>query len=378
MDLFSDHIQISDLTLATKLFSESRAGFLTLFNNSPVCMSMTSTTLGKRVYKRVNNKFLEKFGYAESEIIGLTSVEVGILDEAESLRVGNLIKENGRLQNDYVKCIAKDGKIVHTVSSIEMMEMNGELYLISFFIDITKMVEQQAIIEQQLQQLEEVNKELESFSYSVSHDLRAPLRAIDGYTRMLEEDFNTVLDEEGKRLLFTVQKNAKKMGHLIDDLLSFARIGKNAIVKTDIDMNALVDEVLHDLENAGNYKAEVKTGNLHPVKGDYALIKQVLINLVSNGIKYSSKKENPVVEITSQIQNDMVMCTIKDNGEGFDMQYASKLFGVFQRLHSEADFEGTGVGLAIVQRIVNKHGGTINATAELGKGATFTFTLPVA
>ncbi len=378
MDLFSNHIQINDLAAATKLFSESRAGFLTLFNNSPVCMSMTTTTPGKRVYKRVNNKFLEKFGYAESEIIGRTSVEVGILDEAESLRVGNLIKENGRFQNDYIKCIAKSGKIVHTVSSIEPMEMNGEMHLISFFIDITKMVEQQTIIEQQLQQLEEVNKELESFSYSVSHDLRAPLRAIDGYARILEEDFNAVLDEEGKRLLFTVQKNAKKMGNLIDDLLSFARLGKKALVKTTIDMNALVEEVLSDLKSAGNYKAEVKTANLHAITGDYALIKQVMINLISNGIKYSSKKENPVVEITSAIQNDRVVYTVKDNGEGFDMQYASKLFGVFQRLHSETDFEGTGVGLAIVQRIVNKHGGTINATAELGKGATFTFSLPLA
>ena len=378
MDLFSDHIQINDLAIATKLFSESKAGFLTLFNNSPLCMSMTTTTPGKRVYKRVNNKFLEKFGYAESEIIGRTSVEIGILDEAESLRVGNFIKENGRFQNDYIKCIAKGGKIVHTVSSIEPMEMNGEMHLISFFIDITKMVEQQAIIEQQLQQLEEVNKEMESFSYSVSHDLRAPLRAISSYTRILNEDYTSVLDEEGKSLLFAVQKNAKKMGNLIDDLLSFARLGKKALVKTNIDMNILVDEVVSDLKIASNYRAEVKAGNLHQVKGDYALIKQVMMNLVSNGIKYSSKKENPIIEITSEIQNDQMVYTVKDNGEGFDMQYAGKLFGVFQRLHSEADFEGTGVGLAIVQRIVNKHGGTINATAELGKGAAFTFTLPVA
>src|SRR6218665_3635279 len=162
MDLFSDNISIENLDKAIRLFRESRDGFVKLFNNSPVCMSMTTTTLGKRTYVHVNNKFLEKFGFSEEEIIGRTSIEIGILDTEESLRVGSIIKEKGRLQNDYVKCIAKDGQIVHTVSSIETMEMNGEAYLVSFFIDITKIIEQQHIIEQHVQQLETVNKELEA------------------------------------------------------------------------------------------------------------------------------------------------------------------------------------------------------------------------
>jgi len=377
MDLFADDLKLEDLAIVTKLFKESRAGFLQLFNNSPVCMSMTTTTLGKRVYVRVNKKFLEKFEFDESEIIGRTSVEIGILDEAESLKVGNIIKEKGRLQNDYVKCITKSGNIVHTVSSIEEMEMNGETYLVSFFVDITKIIEQQAVIEQHMQQLAAVNKELEAFSYSVSHDLRAPLRAIDGYTRILEEDFNTVLDEEGKKMLSLVQQNAKKMTHLIDDLLDFARLGKKAILKEDINMNSLMEEVLMDMKKT-NHKAEIKVGNLHPVKGDNALIRQVLINLVSNAIKYSSKKEKPLIEISSESKDRLITYTIKDNGEGFDMQYIDKLFGVFQRLHRSDEFEGTGVGLAIVQRIINKHGGIIQAEAEVGKGATFRFTLPEA
>jgi PAS domain S-box-containing protein len=142
---------------------------------------MTTTTLGKRVYVRVNKKFLEKFGFSEVEVIGRASVEIGILDAEESVKVGAIIKEKGRLQNDYVKCLTKEGEIVHTVSSIEMMEVKGEAYLVSFFVDITKMIKQQAIIERHAQQLEAMNKELESFSYSVSHDLRGPLRAINGY-----------------------------------------------------------------------------------------------------------------------------------------------------------------------------------------------------
>lgn len=376
MDLFTENISIESLDVATRLFRESRAGFLTLFYNSPICMSMTTTTLGKRVYVRVNKKFLEKFGFDESEIIGKTSVEIGILDAEESVRVGAIIKEKGRLHNDYVKCIAKDKSIVHTVSSIEFMEMNGETYLISFFVDITKVIEQQQIIEQHMQQLDAINKELEAFSYSVSHDLRAPLRAIDGYTRILGEDYNSLFDEEGKRLLSAVQSNAHKMGNLIDALLAFAKLGKRSIQKSDIDMNALINEVLSDLKNASQHKAIIKTGLLHPVKGDPALLKQVVVNLISNAVKYSSKKEQPIVEINSELKNNQVLYTVKDNGEGFDMAYADKLFGVFQRLHSAAEFEGTGVGLATVQRIINKHGGTIWAEAEVGKGAMFSFTLP--
>jgi len=287
-----------------------------------------------------------------------------------------MIKEKGRLQNDYVKCISKNGKIVHTVSSIEMMEMNGEEYLVSFFVDITKIVEQQTVIEQHAQQLESVNKELEAFSYSVSHDLRAPLRAISGYSKMLEEDFSTILDDEGKKLLYAVQQNAQRMGHLIEDLLAFARLGKKTVQQTSIDMNILIDEVLNELESASTYVAEIKKGVFHPVNGDYSLMKQVMVNLISNGMKYSSKKENPLVEINSVIQNGQVIYTVKDNGAGFDMKYADKLFGVFQRLHSAEEFEGTGVGLAMVKRIINKHGGTISAQAEPGKGATFSFSLP--
>jgi PAS domain S-box-containing protein len=377
MDLFSDHLKVEDLDIALRLFRESRMGFLQLFDNSPVCMSMTTTTPGRRVYQRVNKKFLEKFGFTETEIIGHTSTEIGILDEEESLRVGNIIKEKGRLQNDYVKCLTKSGDIVHTVSSIENMEINHESFLVSFFVDVTQIFEQQAIIEQHAQQLEAMNKELEAFSYSVSHDLRAPLRAINGYTKILEDDFSSLFDEEGKRTLAAVQRNAQKMNILIDNLLDFAMLGRKPLHKKEIDLTRLTEEVWTDLKKETNHHAQLRMHTLHSIQGDEALLQQVMVNLISNAVKYSSRKENPLVEITSEARGHFIAYIIRDNGVGFDKQYAHRLFGVFQRLHSVREFEGTGIGLATVQRIVNKHGGTIQADSEAGKGAVFTFTLPV-
>ncbi len=231
-------------------------------------------------------------------------------------------------------------------------------------------------LERKNEELESVNKELESFSYSVSHDLRAPLRAIDGYTRILEDDFEKVLGEQGNSLLKVIQLNSKKMNTLINDLLAFSRLGKKPVSKTLLDMNEIVSNILKTDEIKIN-NAEIKVGSLHNVQGDSILINQVLTNLISNAVKYSSKKTNPIIEITSKKGEGEICYQIKDNGDGFDMKYYSKLFGVFQRLHSSNDFEGTGVGLAIVQRIINKHGGRIWAEAEVEKGAIFSFTLPI-
>lgn len=227
------------------------------------------------------------------------------------------------------------------------------------------------------EQLIAANKELEAFSYSVSHDLRAPLRAIDGYTRIIEEDYGKLLDEEGKRLLETVQSNAKRMGVLIDDLLAFSRLGKKDLLKTSVNMTANASAALTEINKNVDHRAAVIIEDLIPVQADYALISQVFINLISNAIKYSRKKDKPVVRIHSErVKNDIVY-SISDNGAGFDMQYANKLFGVFQRLHSTEEFEGTGVGLAIVHRILTKHGGRVWAEGKIGEGATFYFSLPV-
>jgi signal transduction histidine kinase len=225
-------------------------------------------------------------------------------------------------------------------------------------------------------QLESANQELESFSYSVSHDLRAPLRAVNGYAKILEEDYGDRLDDEGRRLLTVVQNNAKKMGVLIDDLLTFSRLGRKEIKKSVINMTALVENVLAELHTSQQFKTVVTISDLHPAIADTTLMNQVWENLLSNAIKYSSNNKSPDIKISSEKKNDELIYSISDNGVGFDMKHVHKLFGVFQRLHSSKDFEGTGVGLALVHRIITKQGGRIWAKAGINKGATFYFSLP--
>jgi two-component system sensor histidine kinase/response regulator len=244
---------------------------------------------------------------------------------------------------------------------------------VKFFVEKHQ---QEITLMQKNKELEYVNKELESFSYSVSHDLRAPLRALDGYSKILGEDYNNVLDDEGKRLLGNIQYNAKKMGALVDDLLTFSRLGKNEIKKSQTNMNEMVEFVLNEIKSSTQHKASLKINSLFSANADHVLLQQVWVNLISNAIKYSQKKENSYVEIGSAKSETEITYYIKDNGAGFSMDYVDKLFGVFQRLHSEKEFEGTGIGLAIVQRIIIKHGGRVWAEAKLNEGATFYFTLP--
>jgi len=225
-------------------------------------------------------------------------------------------------------------------------------------------------------ELEAANHELESFSYSVSHDLRAPLRAIDGYARMLDEDYAERLDAEGRRLIAVVRSNAKKMGQLIDDLLGFSRLGRQELLKRPVDMSALVKEVVQELDPGR--AAHIELGELPAAAADRALLKQAWLNLVGNALKYSAKRADPRIELGARREAHESVYWVRDNGVGFDMRYAEKLFGVFQRLHTSAEFPGTGVGLAIVQRVVNRHGGRVWAEGRPGEGATFFFSLPSA
>lgn len=227
-------------------------------------------------------------------------------------------------------------------------------------------------------ELEYANNELDSFSYSVSHDLRAPLRAINGYSQVLMEDYGTQLDETGKHTIQVIIKNAFKMAALIDDLLTFSRIGKQGLTKVILNMNNMIQSIIQEFKiQPQNNSVEFLIKPLDDVEGDSSMLKQVITNLVSNAIKYSGKKEKAIIEIGSFKKENMIVYYVKDNGAGFDMKYYDKLFGVFQRLHSASEFEGTGVGLALVQRIVKKHQGEVWAEAEPEKGATFYFSLPI-
>ncbi len=224
--------------------------------------------------------------------------------------------------------------------------------------------------------LEAANIELEAFAYSVSHDLRAPLRGIDGFANILLEEYYEKLDEEGKRLLNVIRDGSQKMGHLIDDLLAFSRIGRRELAISQIDMKTLANSIYYEVTSEEvREKILFSVSDLPYALGDTTMIRQLWTNLLSNAVKFSSKKEKPVIEISSNVENGKIVYCIKDNGVGFDMRYYEKLFGVFQRLHSEAEFQGTGVGLAIAKRIVTRHGGNIRAESGLNVGATFYFSL---
>lgn len=226
-------------------------------------------------------------------------------------------------------------------------------------------------------QLEAANKELEAFSYSVSHDLRAPLRAIGGFSEMLWTDHQDQIDEEARRKLGIIRSEAERMGVLIDDLLAFSRLGRKGIDPVEVDMTALANSTFERLhKNKENGKLKFHIQKLPGTKGDRSLLEQVWTNLLSNAIKFSSKKDVPVVEVGSISEEQEIVYFVRDNGAGFDHRYKSKLFGVFQRLHDSSDFPGTGVGLALVSRIVTRHGGRVWADSQLGEGATFHFTLP--
>jgi light-regulated signal transduction histidine kinase (bacteriophytochrome) len=231
-------------------------------------------------------------------------------------------------------------------------------------------------VSERTDQLEAANKDLEAFSYSVSHDLRAPLRAISGFSKIVLEDHSAGMDPDGLRYLKQVETSAQQMGQLIDDLLTFSRTGRQAfnvqpVVTADV-VNAALDDLKAMQENR---HVNISVGDLADCEADASLLRQVWLNLLSNALKYTRKCDPAVITIGSRREGETDVFFIQDNGAGFDMKYADKLFGVFQRLHLADDYEGTGVGLALVQRIVQRHGGKVWAEAELNLGATFYFTL---
>ncbi len=284
----------------------------------------------------------------------------------------------------------KDGSLYHEEMTVTpLLNEKGE---ITHFIAIKQDISERIRAEEQIKnlnndlenrivertrELENSLQELESFSYSISHDLRAPLRSMNSYARILEDEFSDQLNKEAKRYLSVIHHNALKMGSLIDDLLSFSRFGRKELNRTLIDMNFTVRSIIKEINENQDHKAKINTHELLPAFGDSILINQVWANLISNAIKYSSKKEQPEIEIGSYKDDSELIYFVRDNGAGFDMKYSHKLFGVFQRLHSENDFQGTGIGLAIVKRIVNRHNGRVWAESKVNEGSTFYFTLPV-
>jgi PAS domain S-box-containing protein len=233
-------------------------------------------------------------------------------------------------------------------------------------------------VKERTSQLKILNQELEAFSYSVSHDLRTPLRIISGYSKILFEEYANELSDDAKTLLEGITKNTNNMSCLIDDLLEFSKLNRKEVALTEINFEKIFKEVFYEIPNSAiKDKVKINISKLPVVKGDKALLKQVAANFISNAVKFSSKVENPEINVSANIENGMAVFCIKDNGVGFDMNYSGKLFGVFQRLHKQNEYEGTGVGLAIVKRIINRHGGKVWAESELNNGSSFYFSLPL-
>lgn len=303
-----------------------------------------------------------------------------ILGFARDISERKIIEDEKRHLNEELeeRVIKRTTEVEHKTQELE----NTKIALVNIVEDLN---EKSTELEQKSNQLEKVNKELEAFSYSVSHDLRAPLRAIDGYTQILTEDYSSKLDDEGRRIGAIIQRNSKKMGNLIDDLLTFSRLGRSDIYYTSIEMKYMANAIFHELTTKEDrQRITINIEDLPPVFGDTNMMRQVWINLISNSLKFSGKRKQAIISISYKKESDKYIFCVKDNGVGFNMKYKDKLFGVFQRLHTEKEFEGTGVGLALVQRIIHRHKGEVWANAELenlpeGKagGAEFYFSIPI-
>jgi PAS domain S-box-containing protein len=417
---------IKDVTtrkISEKALKESEEKFRYYFENSPLGKSMT----GIDGSLKVNNAFCKMLGYTEDELLKKSWRDITHPDDIEENErvVKSFLdgrKESYRFEKRYLH---KNGDVVMTeVDTTLHRETDGKpKFFITSINNITErkqaekaaqmaqeetsrlleaaeksgqillnVVEDEKIardeikklnegleqrVAERTQQLEAANKELEAFSYSVSHDLRAPLRHINGYVDLLTHHFADSVPEQGKDYLNTIADSAKQMGVLIDDLLMFSRTGRQEMRQSFIDMKVVFDEVLKiiNLDTKGRQINWITT-NLPHVYCDPSLIKQVWINLLSNAVKFTQKKNKTVIEVGYKENEKEFEFYVRDNGVGFNMKYANKLFGVFQRLHSKKEFEGTGIGLANVQRIILRHGGRVWAEAEQDNGATFYFTLP--
>ena len=365
----------------TAQLQESEEKFSKAFLNSPAAVSIASLPDGR--YINVNDALAKLTGYNKEELLGHTSVELGLVDQASRDKIIEATRKYGFARNVEIQIRTKSQQTAEVLASIEQIEIGGKPCMLSVNYDITENKRAEAKVrqlnrdlEQRQVELEAANKELEAFSYSVSHDLRAPLRSIDGFSYAVLEDYGQFLPPQGRNYLERVRGAAQRMAELIDDLLNLSRITRASLQYKSFDLSGMVGDIARALQGS---QPERKVGfSIAPdllVEADPNLMRIALENLLGNAWKFTSKQEHAVIEFGIQNKEKRPAYFIHDNGAGFDMAYAGKLFGVFQRLHSMNDFPGTGVGLATVKRIVNIHGGEIWAESAEGKGATFYFTL---
>ena len=329
------------------------------------------------------------FGYTRNEILG-QPVEVLMPEMARKKHAAHRAEYNRAPRTRPIHSgldltgRRKDGSEFPAEISLSPLQTAEGTFVTSAIRDITERKNAEAMRSRHASELARTNselaaanQELESFSYSVSHDLRAPLRHIDGFSRILLDEYKSKLDDSGRHYLQRVADGAKQMGRLVDDLLNFSRLGRQELNRQSINLAAIVENVRVDLaESVAGRNIEWKVAPLPAVECDPALIKIVFTNLLSNALKFTTPRERTIIELGCAQEKEQQAFFVRDNGVGFDTKYADKLFGVFQRLHRQEEFEGTGVGLATVQRIIHKHGGRIWAKSAPDRGATFYFTLP--
>ena len=364
---------------------KSRATFQALFEAAPDAMLSTDAS---GIIRSANAQAAVIFGYAPNELAGLPIEELmpqRYRSGHRSLRGGYYHEPRLRPMGVDVdlKGRRKNGSEFPVDIMLSPLETPDGKVVLSIVRDITqrrqneaRILELNAELRDRVAELQASNTSLETFSYSVSHDLRSPLRAIDGFAQVLADEYGNALDGEGRRLLNVIADKCHRMGKLIDDLLAFSRLGRYDIVKSEVKMTELARSAVEEIRaSEPSRQIEVTVGHLPRALGDCNLIRQVFLNLASNAWKFTRGAQPAQVEIGSYQNGDGWVYFVKDNGIGFDSQYAHKLFEVFERLHTADEFEGTGIGLALVQRIVQRHGGKAWATGKPGAGATFCFTL---
>jgi PAS domain S-box-containing protein len=369
----------------------SEEKFAKAFHASPDAITISTIDEGRFI--EVNDGFVRMSGYTAAETIGRTTLDLALYSNPEE-RDGLIeaLRHQGSLRDWNIGFRIRSGEIIECQTSIEIIELHGEKRMLAITRDVTEQkraarqvqqlnAELEQRVRERTQQLEAANKELEAFTYSVSHDLRAPLRAMNGFARILLQEHSSQLDEGAGHYLNRIRSNAEQMGKLIDELLAFSRLGRYPLKVQRVEMQFLTRHVVEELRtDQAQRQIIVEIGALPSCVGDPGLLRQVLTNLIANAVKFTRTRNAARIEIGCEPGSKTPTHNtyfVRDNGVGFDPQYSDKLFGVFQRLHRVEEFEGSGVGLAIVKRIILRHGGQVWAIGQVEQGATFYFTLPV-
>jgi PAS domain S-box-containing protein len=339
----------------------------------PVLISLSSVE--DSTIKFVNTAYCEAFGYRMEDIIGRKGPDV-YYDPNDRNKMLEIIKEQGFVTNYQIKAKKNDGTPFWLLSAIRPIVFDGKPAIIGASIDITERKKAEEALQEANTLLKQRNEELDSYNYSVSHDLRGPLRAVDAFSKLLAVESASTLNDEAKDYLGQITRATDRMVQITDDLLKLSRISRAELKLSAIDLGGLAKSIAEELKrNAPKREAEIKIEDA-VVYGDTGLMRIVIENLLGNAWKFTSKKPNAQIEFASRQEGEKIICFVRDNGEGFNMAHSGKLFAPFRRLHTESEFPGTGIGLAIVRRILERHGGRVWAEGEVGVGATIYFELP--